>query len=134
MSNTVQVIVTTIFITLLRSHIIDHGSLLYLILQILLYNQQYVFSFENNNDKYNLNITDVTTPDVIIIATSYESNNNLLLGVQSQLLSYVYGTTSNIVQEIVTTILISLINDIYYGDITLSNSIIVTLKKLRYDS
>ena len=32
-------------------HIIDHGSVLYLILKILLYNQQYVYDFlENNND------------------------------------------------------------------------------------
>ena len=32
----------TIFITFSCLHIIDHGSVLYLILQILLYNQQYI--------------------------------------------------------------------------------------------
>ena len=65
-----QTIVATIFINLLRSHIIDHGSVLYLTLQILLYNQQYVFSFENNNVT-----TDMTYNTAVPVITKISSAN-----------------------------------------------------------
>ena len=65
-SNTVQA-------TKAPLHIIDQGSVVYLILlQILLYNQQYLFLFVNTNVECNLNITDVTTPCLMTISTSYE--------------------------------------------------------------
>ena len=114
--STVQAIVTTILIALLYSHIINHGSVVYLYhLQIRFHNQQYVFWFENDNGKLNLNNTDVTTPSVTTITTSYEwnlnntdmttptvttitisygSNNNPLLGVPSNNVSVVDETSS----------------------------------------
>ena len=69
MSNTGQVIVTTVFITLLRSHIIDHGSLLYLTQQILLYNQQYVYEDSNNDSVLSVTVTSAVTMKI----TSYET-------------------------------------------------------------
>ena len=47
-------------------HIIDHRSVLYLILQILLYNQQYVQDLlENNNDGNNDSVSSITVTSVI---------------------------------------------------------------------
>jgi len=56
----------TIFIILLCSHIIDHGSVLYLIQQILLYNQQYVFSCA-------VLTTDMTCDTAVLVITKISS-------------------------------------------------------------
>ena len=47
-------------------HIIDHRSVLYLILKILLYNQQYVYNLlENNNGGDNDSVSSVTVTSVV---------------------------------------------------------------------
>ena len=63
---------TTVMMFHYPLNIIDHGSVVYFYhLKVLLFNQQCVFLFENNNGECNLSPTDVTTPGVITIATSY---------------------------------------------------------------
>ena len=75
MSNTGQVIVTTVFITLLRSHIIDHGSLLYLTQQILLYNQQYVYEDSNNDSVLSVTVTSAVTMKMIFYESSVSARS-----------------------------------------------------------
>jgi len=64
-----QMFVVTIFITLLRSHIIDHGSVLYLTQQILLYNQQYVYDDCNNDSVSSVTVTSAVPESSIVIDT-----------------------------------------------------------------
>jgi len=61
-------------------HIIDHGSVLYLILlQILFYNQQYVYnqSYNNNNNINGVADNDMT-PTITVKTISYESYTDAL--------------------------------------------------------
>ena len=62
-------IITTIFISLLCLHSINHGSVLYLIFQILLYNQQYIYDEGNNNSVSSVTVTSAVTMKI----TSCES-------------------------------------------------------------
>ena len=57
----------TIFITFLCSHIIDHRSLLYLILQILLYNEQYVYDDGNNDSMPSVTVTYAVTMSSVTV-------------------------------------------------------------------
>jgi len=62
-----QTIVAPIFITLLPSHIIDHGSVSYLTLQILLYNQQYVYDDGNKDSVSSVTVTYAVTMSSITV-------------------------------------------------------------------
>eukprot|EP00751_Fragilariopsis_kerguelensis_P043859 CAMPEP_0170992798 /NCGR_PEP_ID=MMETSP0736-20130129/9953_1 /TAXON_ID=186038 /ORGANISM="Fragilariopsis kerguelensis, Strain L26-C5" /LENGTH=596 /DNA_ID=CAMNT_0011418315 /DNA_START=608 /DNA_END=2395 /DNA_ORIENTATION=- len=74
-------IYATIFITLLRSHIIDHGSLLYLTQQILCYNQQYVYDHGNNNLVSSVTVTSaVAESSFAIITALYEMLSAVNIG------------------------------------------------------
>ena len=55
----------TIFINLSCLHIIDQGSVLYLTLQILLYNQHYVYDVGNNDSVSSFTVTSVVTIKII---------------------------------------------------------------------
>ena len=66
----------TIFITHLRSHIIDHGSLLYLTQQILLYNQQYVYDDGNNDSVSSANVTYAVTMSSVTVTYAVTIRTN----------------------------------------------------------
>ena len=87
MFNTVQVIVATTFITLLRLHIIDHESVLYLILQILFYNQQYVY-----DDGYNDGVKSST---VISVVTTVVAESLFAIITKNTTLSALHSTNCN---------------------------------------
>ena len=83
-------------------HIIDHGSVLYLVLQILLYNQPYVYDHSNNDSVSSVTVTSAVTTVVVESLIAIITKDIILSKSHSTVCTRIFSTVNDKALLVVT--------------------------------